>query len=141
MIALFLAVLAAGCGPVPGGTLSGSPSDVPADWSGKLGGDKGFCEIESRPAKPHSIQLECFLRDGKLYVQSHRFVRASWWPVESWALIWLAEPDVRVRIGEEIFALRATPVSDPAERTPILRDRGYDPPPDGIVVFRFEPRT
>ena len=26
-------------------------------------------------------------------------------------------------------------------RTPILQHRGYDPPPDGIVVFRFVDRT
>ena len=82
--ALLLALAA--CGPVPGGTLAGADAPVPADWAPKLGGDKAFCEIESRPADPHSIQLECFLLDGKLYVNSHRFVRASWWPVESWAL-------------------------------------------------------
>ena len=49
--------------------------------------------------------------------------------------------DVRVRLGEGIYALRAVRVTDPALREPILEDRGYDPVPDGIVLFRFEPRT
>jgi hypothetical protein len=31
-------------------------------------------------------------------------------------------------------------VIDAAVRDPILVDRGYDPVPEGIVLFRFEPR-
>jgi hypothetical protein len=139
MLAAVALLLAAACGPVPGGTLGGTPAEPPADWSDKLGGkDKTFCEIESRPADPHSIQLECFLLEGNLYVNSHRYVRSSWWPVESWALIWEREPAVRVRIGQELFALRAV-VADAPEREKVLRHRGYDPPPAGIVVFRFDP--
>ncbi len=132
---------ALGCGPVPGGALDGSAAPPPADWSAALGGERAFCEIESRPADVHSIQLECFLVDGQLYVQSHRWALADWWPTESWAAIWQEHPDVRVRIGEQIYLLRATPITDPALRVPILVARGYDPVPDGIVLFRFEPRT
>jgi hypothetical protein len=137
-----LALLAAlGCGPVPGGSLGGEVAPAPADWAGPLGGDRAFCEIESRPADPHSIQLECFLSGGSLYAQSHRWALADWWPVESWAEIWLAHPDVRVRIGDQIFELRAVRVNDPVVREPMLKARGYDPVPDGIVLFRLEPRA
>ena len=31
-------------------------------------------------------------------------------------------------------------MTDPAEREGVLRFRGYQPVPEGIVVFRFEPR-
>jgi hypothetical protein len=130
-----------GCGPVPGGSLGGEVAPVPGDWAGVLGGDRAFCEIESRPADPHSIQLECFVVDGGLHAQSHRWALADWWPVESWAEIWLANPDVRVRVGDALYELRAVPVRDPAVREPILKARGYDPVPDGIVLFRFEPRA
>lgn len=140
LLAASMLALAA-CGPVPGGSLSGTPVPAPPDWSTDLADGKGFCEIESRPANPHSIQLECFVRDGKLYVQSHRFAYASWWPVESWASIWLDHPDVRVRLGDRLYALRAVRVEEPALRESILRERGYDPVPDGIAVFRFEPRS
>ena len=132
-------LLAAGCGPVPGGALGGAMAPVPADWSSALGGDRSFCEIESRPGDPHSIQLECFLWEGALFVQSHRWALASWWPVESWAAIWIEHPEVRVRIGGRIFELRTVHVTDPAEREPVLRNRGYDPIPAGIALFRFEP--
>jgi hypothetical protein len=139
LFALALA-LALGCGPVPGGALSGAVTPVPAAWSDALGGDRAFCEIESRPEDPHSIQLECFVVDGALYAQSHRWALADWWPTESWAVVWLQHPDVRVRIGERIYELRAVRVSDEGVRTPILVARGYEPVPDGIVLFRLEPR-
>ncbi len=135
LVALFL-----GCGPVPGGSLPGTLTSPPSDWSSLLDDGRTFCEIESRPADPHSIQLECFLHEGGLYVQSHRWALASWWPVESWAAIWIEEPQVRVRIGAALFELRAAYVTEPAERDPILKLRGYDPVPDGIAVFRFDPR-
>ena len=133
--------LAFGCGPVPGGALDGTATPQPPDWSAALGGDRALCEIESRPDDVHSIQVECFLVAGELYVQSHRWALADWWPTKSWAAIWLEHPDVRVRIGERIYPLRAVRVTDPALREPILRARGYDPVPDGIVLFRFEPHA
>jgi hypothetical protein len=97
-----------------------------------------LCEIESRPSDPHSIQLDCFLYQGHINVQSHRWALESWWPVESWASIWIQDPMVRLRIGRRLFDLRAVHISDPAEREAILAYRGYDPVPGGIAAFRFE---
>jgi hypothetical protein len=139
-LAALALVLAAGCGPVPGGSLGGTVAPVPAEWSAALEGDRAFCEIESMPQDPHSIQLECFLRDGDLFAQSHRWALASWWPVESWAEIWIEHPEVRVRLGDQLFEVRAVQVTDPERRRAVLRFRGYDPVPDGIALFRFEPR-
>jgi len=136
---LALALLAA-CGPVPGGSLGGQPADVPADWSSAVEGGHTFCEVESRPEDPHSIQLDCFLYDGSLYVQSHRWAQASWWPVTSWAAVWLKQPEVQVRIGDALYPLVATPVTEEPKRETILAFRGYDPVPAGIVLFRFDPR-
>ena len=137
-LALWL-TLGAGCGPVPGGALSGTVTPIPNDWSTVVP-EKRFCEIEARRANPHSIQVECFRYAGGLYVQSHRWALAPWWPVTSWAAIWIEHPDVRLRVGDALYEVRAVRVTAPAERTAILQFRGYDPPPDGIVVFRFEPR-
>ena len=139
-VALSLATLAA-CGPIPGGSLAGKSVEIPADWSSALGGDRGLCEIEARPADPHSIQLECFVYEGALYAQSHRWAQARWWPVTSWAEVWLEHPDVKVRIGDGLYALTAAPVTDAADREALLAHRGYAPPPAGIVVFRFDPRA
>ena len=140
-VTLVLLVAAAACGPIPGGSLSGRPAAVPSDWTSAMNGDRALCEIESRPEDPHSIQLDCFLYQGALYVQSHRWAQASWWPVQSWAAVWIEHPDVRVRIGDSLYDVTAKRVTDASERTAILAFRGYDPIPEGIVVFRFEPRT
>jgi hypothetical protein len=137
---LALALLAAACGPVPGGALSGQAAAAPASWQGELPSGRRICEIEARPAHPYSIQVECFLFEDKLHVQSHRWALSSWWPVQSWAAVLIANPDVRVRLGDELFDLRAVRVLDEAQRESVLRFRGYDPVPPGIVVFRFEPR-
>jgi hypothetical protein len=136
----FLTPVLAACGPVPGGSLEGTRASSPSNWSDVLDDDRGFCEIESRPGEPHSIQLECFVREGRLYVQSHRWAFASWWPTQSWAVVWVAEPEVLVRVDSALYELRAVHVTDAAERIPILESRGYDPVPDGIAVFRFDER-
>lgn len=136
--ALAVCVLVA-CGPVPGGSLSGQVTPVPGTWTESLPDGRRICEIEARPAKPHSVQLECFLYQEHLFVQSHRWALASWWPVESWAAIWIENPDVRVRLGDRLYELRAVHVTDSGERDGVLHFRGYDPIPAGIQVFRFEP--
>ena len=138
-LALLTGVLTA-CGPVPGGGLEGTVAARPTDWSDLLGDNRAFCEIESRPSNPHSIQLDCFVHEGHLYVQSHRWALAPWWPTRSWASIWIEEPEVIVRIGSSLFELRALHVMLASERNAILESRGYDPVPDGIAVFRFDDR-
>jgi hypothetical protein len=138
-LALLAASLAA-CGPVPGGGLDGTLTPAPPHWSSAIDGGRSFCEVESRPSDPHSIQLDCFLVDDRLYVQSHRWAFAPWWPVESWAAIWIEHPEVRVRIGSALYELRAVHVTESSERESILAHRGYDPAPEGIAVFRFDRR-
>jgi hypothetical protein len=137
---LLAVVLAFACGPVPGGKLAGTEKPVPADWASTLPNGREICEVEARPAKPTSIQIECFAYEGHVYAQSHRWALASWWPVTSWAAVWIENPDVTVRLGDELFKVTAVRVSDAAQREPVLRFRGYDPVPEGIVLFRFEPR-
>jgi hypothetical protein len=139
-LAVLALLLAAACGPVPGGSLDGAVTPVPSDWATTLDDGRDLCEIESRAEDPHSIQLECFLYDGRLYAQSHRWALAPWWPVESWASIWIEHPEVRVRIDGRIFELTAVHVTDAEQRDPVLHQRGYDPVPDGIALFRLEPR-
>jgi len=138
---LGLGATAPGCGPVPGGALSGQVAAPPADWSQVLEDGRAFCEIESRPEDPHSIQLECFAYEGDLFVQSHRWAFASWWPVESWASVWLEHPQVKVRLGDTLYEMTAVHVSEPGVRNAVLAFRGYDPVPDGVALFRFAPRS
>ena len=136
-VMMILTVLLLGaCGPVPGGLLAGTRSATPESWHDVMG-DTKICEVQSRPAKPHSIQLSCFLFEDKLYVQSHRWVTAPWWPGTSWALIWQEQPLITVRLDQSLYALEAVPVVEPGQRAKILHFRQYNSPPDGIVVFQL----
>jgi hypothetical protein len=103
-LAAALCALALGCGPVPGGALSGEVAPAPAAWSDALGGDRAMCEIEARPADPHSIQLECFTREGALYVQSHRWALAEWWRKLGGGVV---RADARASAGTSTTARRA----------------------------------
>ena len=128
------------CGPIPSGRLSGEVTPAPADWGSVVTGTE-FCELESRPDDPHSIQLECFVIDGRLYVQSHRWALSDAYPFESWAAIWLDHPLLRVRFGDTIYELEAARVTEAGLRGSILSGRGYDPVPDGIVLFQLRGRS
>ena len=138
---VLIAAMLVACGPIPGGSLAGTLEAPPSDWSSVLDGDRAFCEIESRPNDPHSIQLECFIDNGDLYVQSHRWALSPWWPTTSWAMIWLDQPDVQVRVGASLFELLAVHITDSEKRKRILESRGYDPVPEGIALFRFAARS
>ena len=129
-----------GCGPIPGGALDGERASAPADWGAFLASEGAVCEVESRREAPHSIQLYCFVHNGGLYAQSHRWALSPWWPTQSWASIWLENPEVRVRIDDALFDLVAVPVTRAEVREPVIASLGYDPVPDGIVLFRFGPR-
>jgi hypothetical protein len=139
VLALIL-LAAAGCGPVPGGELSGEVRPPPADWTALTSGIGGICEIESRPGDSHSIQLQCYEHESKLYVHSHRWALASWYPFESWPAIWIEHPEVRVRFGDAIYELFAERVGGGERRSRVLESRGYDPVPDGVVLFQLRAR-
>lgn len=136
-LCLLLVSLALACGPFPAGKLSGKPTPLPETWAPLTEGLDGICEVESRASDPHSIQLQCYTHAGKLYVHSHRWARAPWYPVESWAEIWLEEPAVQVRLGDALYSLEAVAVTEPQVRTEVLTSRGYDPVPEGIVLFEL----
>ena len=120
-----LALVCAACGgPVlmfPGGELRGEVVTAPvSDWSFV---DSMFVDLEVRPEKPYSVELNYVVRDGHLYID----------PAEGrrW-LEYLREDDrVRVRFGDEIYPLRAVLVGRPGEL------EGFDP---GRFIYRLEPR-
>ena len=88
---------------------------------------------------PASIQLDCFVYERSLYVQSHRWAQVRGGGAD-WACLDRA-PGGALRIGDSLYDVSAKAITDAPERSAILTFRGYDPIPEGIVVFRFEPRT
>lgn len=124
-LALLLCLVSAGCGgPIavfPGGELSGRVADAPVeDWSFV---DDAFMDLETRPDDPYSVELNYVVRDGQLYID----------PAEGrrWLEHIRADPNVRVRFGDQIHPLKAVLVGQPGELEGFDEDR---------FVYRLDPR-
>jgi hypothetical protein len=77
-----------------------------------------------------------------------RFYIAASSRESTWARNIVADPRVRLRVGEDLFELRATPAEDPAEIAAFVagleRKYDYEIGPEletgDAVLFRLEPR-
>jgi len=125
LVACLLAAVLAGCGGpflvFPGGALSGEVVEtIPDDWSFV---DDDFIDLETRPGDPYSVELNYFVREGKLYID----------PAEgrNWLEHIRADPRVRARFGDEVYPLVAVLVGKPGELEGFDADR---------FVYRLDPR-
>lgn len=125
LLCFVLVAFVAGCGGpffmLPGGALRGEVSDEPVDdWSFV---DDAFVDVEFRPGDPYSVELNYFVKDGRLYID----------PAEgrTWLEYLREDPRVRVRFGDTIYERKAVLVEDPAEL------EGFDP---SRFVYRLDPR-
>ncbi len=140
---LTLALLALGCGPigpVPGGRLSGKvAASPPSNWSSV---DKEeTVQLETRPSDPYSVNLwGAGIGDG-FYLASGRGGDARW-------VGYITEdPNVRLRVGDTIYELRAVRVEDETESQSFVQalKRKYDWEPstqerERAWLFRLNPR-
>lgn len=62
--------------------------------------------VETRPAAPHSVTTICFTHEGRLYVP------ASNGSAKSWTHYAVADPRVRIKVGDKVYPARATRVTD-----------------------------
>ena len=118
-------LLLGGCGGplliIPGGELSGEVVNEPVtDWSFV---DDAFVDLETRPEDPYSVELNYFVKDGKLYID----------PAEGrrWLDHIREDPRVRVRFGGKVYPATAVLVGKPGEL------EGF--PPDRYV-YRLDSR-
>lgn len=140
LIALLLAL---GCGPlvmIPGGALSGAVKPVPGDWS--FTDSVETVQLETRPEDPYSVNVWGVAAGGGFYIASGRGESAAW------AKHIAADPRVRLRVGEDIYELRAVHTTDEAEINAALeaiQKKYEDFEPDEeqrqqAILFRLEPR-
>lgn len=119
-------------------TLEGTVSGIPSNWG--FVGDRAPCYLEVNSASPHAFRVNCFEIDGRLHVHSHRFAKVARPFGESWVTTVRRDDRVRISLSRKIYRLRAMPIDDPEMRHAILISRGYDSPPEGIVVFELTAR-
>ncbi len=112
LLALAIAAFAAipGCDRplvlIPGGVLEGPTVPVPDRWS--FTDEVNTVQLETNPQAPYSVNIWVVAIDPSLYV--HAGANRSTW-VENME----ADPNVRLRVGESIYALAAARVVEQAE--------------------------
>ena len=118
LLPLALVVAAAACEPVdrrPGTWLSGDVAAVPDDWSFTDAHMEIYVETSPWWGVPHSVTTVVAARDGKLYVPSIYAEDVAFPGTKRWNKIIASDPEVRLKIGEQIFELTAVPVLEEAE--------------------------
>ena len=111
IVSLFVALLAGvGCtgpfGLMSGGPLEGEVKPVPADW-GFLG-DAGPTQLETNAGEPYSVNLAYTILDGTVYLNAGD-------TETQWVKNMDQNPEVRMRLGEALYELRAERVTDRGE--------------------------
>jgi hypothetical protein len=104
----------------PGLWLSGSVDTTPvADWS--FTDSIPTVKLETHPwyLLAHSVTINCVAYDGHLYFTSVYPERE----LRSWNSGAIRDPHVRAKIGDKLYALTLTYVTDPAEKTAVLQAR------------------
>jgi hypothetical protein len=126
-------------GPFPGGALSGTVDPDPdPDWR-SIG---STVEFEIRPDDPWSLRTYAIPYGREIYVPSFRAERRRWVSVV------VADPRVRVRLGDRLYERRLERVADATTRARLveLMQQLHGWAPDGIAgddttwYFRLAPR-
>ena len=143
VVAAALCLAACGAfGPIGwmhGGKLDGEAVAAPVDdWS--FTRDVQKIQLETDPDDPYSVNVWCDAKGPNLWVTagSHS---------STWAQNLLADPRVRVRVGDELYERRAVRVTDAAEVELVLslyeEKYHYERNPNGAfgpLQFRLDPR-
>jgi hypothetical protein len=107
-VAAFAVLACEPVGPIPGGRLSGEEVSTPVtDWS--FAGDAQTIQLETDPEDPYSVTVWFVVHQGRLYVPSRHPEN------KRWIRKILADPHVRVRVGERMYRGLAHRVDDHAE--------------------------
>ena len=107
LVAIGLALGLSACEPsdrTPGLWLSGEVSDFPDDWSFTQDHQEIFVEVNTPYLISHSVTIWCAALDGVLYIGA-RDPDTKNWP--SWVD---SSPDIRLKIGDKLYDVRATPL-------------------------------
>ena len=124
-----------------GKQLSGEEKAYPADWAFAL--EHMLLKLESNPDDPHSVTTTHFVIDGKLHIPAQKG------HTKEWPGIVVADPRVRIKIGNDIYPAKASLVSKNAGELirPHLVERikqaGRDIPeqlPPDVWLFEISPR-
>lgn len=111
-----LLLLALGCGGplvmLPGGSLSGTLTTPPSDWA--FTDAVETVQLETRPEDPYSVNIWGVAVDDRFFIVSGRGMESAW------AQHIAADPNVKLRVGSDLYELRAIRSEDSAVRERFL---------------------
>jgi len=119
------------------GTRLGGPlaADQDTDWSFREPGRMQiFVETATWYGIPHSVTTTSWIVDGDLYVPCNACATKRW-PKNV-----ARSPDVRLKVGGEIYERRAVRITDEAEQQRVFGALGAGQSRPGRWVFRMEAR-
>lgn len=146
-IALAAAICLSACEPLfifPGGELAGDAVPPPESW--EFSRDVETVQLETRPTAPYSVNV------WGVHAGADFYVAASDGAGSRWAQAIEADPLVRLKVGDKLFALTATrigedPDADSAEMTQVVNayvEKYSVGTEDNFVasawVYRLQPR-
>ncbi len=120
----------------PGTRVTGEVAEVQdTDWSFLHGRNLIVVETRTWYLVPHSVTTTSWVVDETLYVPCAR-CGSKRWPKNV-----QRDPRVRLKIGDQLYERRAILITDAAERRRILRTPDGESLPEGVAVYRMDPRS
>ncbi|HKC51835.1 MAG TPA: nitroreductase/quinone reductase family protein [Myxococcota bacterium] len=137
--ALWLAACGGPIGWIHDGRLDGQVVSAPVDdWS--FTRDVQTVQLETSPNDPYSVNVWCVAKGANLWVTAGSHT-------STWAKNLLADPRLRVRVGDKLYERLALQVTDAAEVELVLslyeEKYDYERDPNGAfgpLQFRLDPR-
>ena len=109
-----LSLLSSGCGgplgPFSGGALSGDEVPLPSDWSAVS--DIKQVQLETRSTDPYSVNTWIGVVDGNLYIPTSLIMGDKDPAQRAWVQHVQDNPHIRLRVGDNIYPLKATRILD-----------------------------
>ncbi|MFT7220680.1 MAG: very-short-patch-repair endonuclease [Candidatus Azotimanducaceae bacterium] len=105
--------------------------------------DKHRCYLKIQRQWRSAFRVNYFQIDGELHTHSNRFVEYNQKFThalgfgDAWVYVVADKPDLLVAIDGEVHEMRTELISAEERRTTILLNRGYDPVPEAIRVYRL----
>ena len=109
-----LSLISSGCGgplgPFSGGALSGDEAPLPSNWTAVS--DVEQVQLETRPTDPYSVNTWIGVVDGNLYIPTSLIMGDKDPAQRAWVQHVQDNPHIRLRVGDNIYPLKATRILD-----------------------------
>ncbi len=105
------------------------------NWSFLEGRNKIYVQMQTWYLLPHSITTTSWVTDNELYVPCGRCA------TKIWPNYVAKNADVRLKVNGFLYDRTAVRITDEAEKRHAMQLPAADPLPEGVWIYRMEPRS